>query len=101
MGYLLKTEEDKYLVFYSKPEDGHYRSDTECLTREEYLHREIIYEHQYNDEFVWLDGWYDVDMEFENEACGVEVSEFIAGTILQGTQIEVNEPLEFNIKDHE
>ena len=91
MGYLLKTEE-KVLMFYSKPEEGHYRNDIVCLTAEEYDNRD---EEEFND-FVCLEGWYDASNGFEDIAHGIEVSEFVIDCILQGKKLELNKPLAFN-----
>lgn len=91
MGYLLKVEE-KVLMFYSKPEEGHYRGDVLCLTKEEYDNREP----EEFDDYVWLDGWYDSSNGFSKEASGIEVDKFVVDCILQGNQLENNKPLEFN-----
>jgi hypothetical protein len=90
MGYLLKTE-DKILMFYSEPEEGHYRGDTVCLTAEEYDNRE---DDEFN-EFVRIDGWYDASNGFNEIANGVEVDEFVIDCILQGKKLETNKPFEF------
>ena len=97
MGYLLKTENNQYKVFYSKPEDGHYRGETVCFTREEYDNFQNENPNELHNEFVWLKGWYDASNGFEKEASGVVVSEFVADCILQGRKIEVNAPLEYDI----
>ena len=95
MGYLLKTEE-KILMFYSKPETGHYRGDYVCLTPEEYDNRE---EKEHND-FVYMEGWYDSSNGFLDIAFGVEVSEFVIDCILQGRKLEINEVLQFTLNKH-
>jgi len=91
MGYLLKTEE-KVLMFYSKPETGHYRNDVVCLTSEEYDNRD---KDEFND-FVYLKGWYDASNGFEDISFGVEVSEFVIDCVLQGKKLVINEPLFFD-----
>ena len=90
MGYLLKTEE-KVLMFYSKPEEGHYRNNTVCLTSEEYSNRA---DEDFND-FVYLDGWYDASNGFTEEACGVEVDGFVVDCIMQGSKLNINAPFLF------
>ena len=97
MGYLLKTENNEYKVFYSKPVEGHYRGDVVCFTRKEYDEYQRENPNELHNEFVWLNGWYDASNGFEKEACGVVVSEFVADCILQGRKIEVNAPLEYDI----
>ena len=90
MGYLLKLEE-KVLMFYSEPEEGHYRGDVVCLTKEEYDNRE---EEEHN-EYVWLDGWYDASNGFTDIAHGVEIETFVIDCIMQGKKLELNKPFEF------
>ena len=90
MGYLLKLEE-KVLMFYSKPEEGHYRSDVVCLTKEEYDGRD---NDEHND-FVWIDGWYDASNGFTDIANGVEVSSFVIECLLQGNSLENSMLFEF------
>ena len=97
MGYLLKTELGEYKVFYSEPEQGHYRGDSVCFTKEEYDNHQTENPNELHNDFVWLDGWYDASNGFTNEAHGVLINEFIADCILQGKTIEVDTPIEYEI----
>ena len=99
MGYLLKKEDDKVLMFYSEPQYGYYRSERTTLSAEEYEEwsKEYIEDECMTDDMVWMpEQWYDTTMPHEPEAYGVEVSGFIVDCILQGRKLEPNKPLEFN-----
>jgi hypothetical protein len=97
MGYLLKkTEDSSALMFYSKPEYGHYRGDNTCISKTQYAEweKEGIFD-EHNDMF-WISGeWYDVTNATKPEANGVWVTDFVADCILQGEKLEINTPYEF------
>lgn len=96
MGYLLKTQEGEYKMFYSEPSNGYYASAIMAFSTKEYddFFKENPNEHN---DFVWLEGWADTsETVHEKGFFGWRVDEHIADCIMQGETIEVNEPIEYN-----
>lgn len=92
MGFLLKKDNGKVLMFYSKPSYGYYRRNGECISADEYTEWENDF---LVDDMEWVGNvWYDASASNEN-AKGLEVDSFVADCVLQGRKLKQNELIEF------
>ncbi len=104
MGFLLKTRDEDGIesirMFYSEPSNGCFVDDDNItLSQEEYDEWCKENKCEIND-FVFMKGWIDCsEVDFSKpETHGIEVDKFVLDCILQGQELELNKPIEFEIK---